>query len=345
MAEKVYGIDLGTGTIKIAQKRAGVVLQQKNMLAVANKKEAIAIGDEAFEMYEKVPKNIDVRQPLHNGVIADFTGLQVMMQILYKGLNGEKICDSLVAGGNSEFYIAVPTDITEVEKRAFFELIASSSLRTKKIRLVEKPIATALGANWDIASAGCMVVDMGADSTEITLISRENIVQSTLLKIGGQRLDELIQYEVKKKYNLVIGMRTAERIKKALGSATIDNINQKFTVLGRNLITGLPNQAEVTGAIVYEAIRESLAYILETVKNMLEQASPETMKAVSENGILLAGGCANLANLELLFETITGFPVHTAEKPELCTVRGLGKIIVRPNLEKIALSGQNLFLR
>ncbi len=345
MAEKVYGLDLGTGTIKIAQKRAGVVLQQKNMLAVAKKKEAIAIGDEAFEMYEKVPKNIEVRQPLHNGVIADFTGLQVMMQILYKGLHGEKICDSLVAGGSSEFYIAVPIDITEVEKRAFFELIATSSLRTRKIRLVEKPIAAAIGAGMDLASHGNMVVDIGADSTEITLIRHERIVKSTLLKLGGQRLDEQIQYEVKKKHNLIIGMRTAEKIKKEVGSATTDYADKKIPVMGRNLITGLPNRALVSGGIVYDAIRESVAYIIETVKNILEQLTPETAEAVEKNGIYLVGGCADLANLDTLLSEITGYPVHKEEEPDLCVAKGLGKIIEEPELERIALSGQDLYLR
>lgn len=137
MSEKIYGIDMGTNSIKIYQKAAGVILHQKNMIAMVKKKEPLALGDEAYSMYEKAPKNIEVKQPIVNGVIADFTAMQTMIQLYFKGMHGKKFAEGLAAGGNAEFYIAVPSDITEVEKRAFFDLIASSSLKTKKIRIVE----------------------------------------------------------------------------------------------------------------------------------------------------------------------------------------------------------------
>ena len=150
MSEKIYGIDMGTNSIKIYQKESGVVFHQKNMIAIVNKKEALAIGDEAYSMYEKAPKNIQVKQPIVYGVIADFTAMQTMIEIIFRGgrrargvMSG---VEPLVVNSNSEFYIAVPSDVTEVEKRAFYDLIASSALRTKKVHLVDKPIADALGA-------------------------------------------------------------------------------------------------------------------------------------------------------------------------------------------------------
>lgn len=345
MAEKVYGIDLGTSAIKIAQKYAGIVLHQKNMISVANKEQVIAIGNEAFAMYEKVPKSIEVLQPVTNGVIADFSALQITIQILYKGMYGEKICDSLSAGGSACFYLSVPTEITDVEKRAFFELIATSSLKMKKIRLIEKPMAAALGNNMDLRASGLMVLDIGAATTEITLISHGDIIQSTLLKIGGKRLDEQIQYEVKKKHNLVIGLRTAERIKTQIARALPRAEEEKIEVLGRNLITGLPNRANVSSYIVYDAIKEDLYYIAETVKMILDQTPPEMTRRIMRDGICFAGGTANLPGFDILIEEVTGYPVRRSKSPELAVVKGLGKIVENPQLEKLTLSAYESLMR
>lgn len=346
MAEKIYGIDLGTDSIKIVQRDIGLVLHQKNMITVYKKQDAVAIGDEAYAMYEKVPKNLEVRRPLKNGVIDDFTALQVLFQILYKGLKGEKICDNLVAGNNSSFYIAVPTDITEVEKRAFYELIAGSSLKSKKIRLVEKPIADALGAGVDVIhTLGRLIVDIGADSTEISLISQGSIVQSTMLKIGGLRFDEAIQLEVKKKHNLVIGMRTAERIKMQLASAVLEEREESCEVLGRNLITGLPNRAVITNTLVYEAIREDLNYIIDAVRVTLEQIPPEMARDVTEAGICLTGGTSNMKHMGKLFQLKTDLKTTKASQAELCVAKGMGRIIEDFRYEKIATSIVESLLR
>lgn len=167
MSEKIYGIDMGTNSIKIYQKGAGVAVHQKNMIAMVKRKEPLAMGDEAYSMYEKAPKNIEVKRPIVNGVIADFTAMQTMIELYFKGAHGKKGGEGLSANGTSEFYIAVPTDITEVEKRAFYDLIASSSLKTKKIRIVEKPIADAMGAGLNVMDAtGRLIVNIGADTTE-----------------------------------------------------------------------------------------------------------------------------------------------------------------------------------
>lgn len=337
MSEKVYGIDMGTNSIKIYQKQAGVVVHQKNMIAIANRKDPLAIGDEAYLMYEKSPKNIDVKRPIVYGVIADFTAMQTMVQIYFKGFNSKKEFDSLNAGPNAEFYIAVPTDVTEVEKRAFYDLIASSSLKSKKIHLVEKPIADALGAGLSVMDAtGRLVVNMGADTTEISLISLGGIVQSRLLKIGGTKFDEAILQAVKKKHNLVIGMKSAERLKMQLGSGIEEEEEITAEVMGRNLITGLPNKVTVSNKLVQEAIAESLSAIIDAIRFILEKTPPELSMDIMREGICVTGGSTKIKNLDALIKRETGLTIMRPEDPELTVVKGLGIIMDNPDYENMA---------
>ena len=324
MSEKIYGIDMGTNSIKIYQKAAGVILHQKNMIAMVKKKEPLALGDEAYSMYEKAPKNIEVKQPIVNGVIADFTAMQTMIQLYFKGMHGKKFAEGLAAGGNAEFYIAVPSDITEVEKRAFFDLIASSSLKTKKIRIVEKPIADAL------------IVNIGADTTEISLISLGGIVQSRLLKIGGTKFDEAIQQTVKKKHNLVIGMKSAERLKMQLASGIKEEEEITYDVMGRNLITGLPNRVTVTNHLIFEAMSESLSSIIDAIKFILEKTPPELSMDIMHDGICMTGASTHIKNLDLLIQQETGLSIMKMEEPELTVVKGLGMIMENPDYERLA---------
>ena len=326
MSEKIYGIDMGTNSIKIYQKAAGVILHQKNMIAMVKKKEPLALGDEAYSMYEKAPKNIEVKQPIINGVIADFTAMQTMIQLYFKGMHGKKFAEGLAAGGNAEFYIAVPSDITEVEKRAFYDLIASSSLKTKKIRIVEKPIADALGAGLDVMDAtGRLIVNIGADTTEISLIS-----------LGGIKFDEAIQQTVKKKHNLVIGMKSAERLKMQLASGIKEDEEITYDVMGRNLITGLPNKVTVTNHLIFEAMSESLSSIIDAIKFILEKTPPELSMDIMHDGVCMTGGSTHIKNLDLLIQQETGLSIMKMEEPELTVVKGLGMIMENPDYERLA---------
>ncbi len=341
MSEKIYGIDMGTNSIKISQKGAGVVLYQKNMIAMVRKTEPFALGDEAFSMYEKAPKNIEVKKPVVNGVIADFSAMQSMIQMYFKGSKGKKIVESLNAGGNSEFYMAVPTDITEVEKRAFYDVIASSSLKTKKIRIVEKPIADALGAGLDVTdSTGRLIVNIGADTTEISLISLGGIVQSRLLKVGGTKFDEAILQAVKKKHNLVIGMKSAERLKINLASGIKEEEEKTFDVMGRNLITGLPNRVTVTSSLIYDAISEILSTIIDAIKFILEKTPPELSMDIMHEGICMTGGSTHIKNLDVLIQQETGLSIMKMEEPELTVAKGLGMIMENPEYDRMAYNLQ-----
>ncbi len=341
MSEKIYGIDMGTNSIKIYQKESGVVLHQKNMIAIVNKKEALAIGDEAYSMYEKAPKNIQVKQPIVYGVIADFTAMQTMIEIIFRGgrrargvMSG---VEPLMVNSNSEFYIAVPSDVTEVEKRAFYDLIASSALRTKRVHLVDKPIADALGAGLDVMDAtGRLIVNIGSDTTEISLISLGGIVQSRLLKVGGTKFDEAIQQAVKKKHNLVIGMKSAERLKVQLATGIKEDEERTADVMGRNLITGLPNRVTVTNHLIFEAMEESMSSIVDAVKFILEKTPPELSMDIMHDGVCVTGASSYMKNLDQLIQQETGLKIMKMEEPEMTVVKGLGMIMENPSYERLA---------
>lgn len=333
MSEKIYGIDMGTNSIKIYQKAAGVILHQKNMIAMVKKKEPLALGDEAYSMYEKAPKNIEVKQPIINGVIADFTAMQTMIQLYFKGMHGKKFAEGLAAGGNAEFYIAVPSDITEVEKRAFYDVILDAKLKAKNITVVEKPIADAVGMGIDVQSPnGHMIVDIGSDTTEISVISLGGIVLSKLIKTGGSKFDEAICGIVRKKYNLIIGSRSAEQIKMQLADAIEPDEDIIAMTYGRNILTGLPNAREISASLIHEAIKELLHQIIENIKLILERTPPELTADIYAKGIYLTGGSAKILNIDKLITEETGLKVNMAENPSETVIRGIASIVTTPEL-------------
>ena len=331
MALKTFGIDFGTSTIKVYKKNDGVIIDQKNIIAIANRNQVIAVGDEAYEMYEKAPKNIMVTYPIRNGVIADFKSMTALLNQLMKqevGLSGRF--------GGAEFIIATPTDITEVEKRAFYDLVASSNLKAKKIRIVEKPIADALGAGLDVTNAhGVMVVNIGADTTEVSILSLGGIVLSKLIPVGGNKIDEAIRNCVKKKYNLYIGDKTAEMIKKELASAIIDE-EKTLDVFGRDVVTGLPIETSISSSFVFESISEYLYNIIDAIKIILERTPPEISSDIIDFGVYITGGSANIKRLDELIHAETELKINIAEDAANTVVVGLGKIIENPCFNTLA---------
>ncbi len=215
MSKSVYGIDFGTSNIKIYNGMTKTTLNEKNIIAIKNKNELFEIGDEAFKMYEKSPDNIKVIFPIKFGVIADLKSMKMLFEQFFKKLTGPR------GSKMGRFCIAVPADITEVEKRAFYDVVAKSDIKAREIKIVEKPIADAVGLGIDMTSSrGNMIINIGADTTEISVISHGGIVVSRIIKMGGNRLDQMICDAVKRKYNILIGLKTAEHIKCKLSDAT-----------------------------------------------------------------------------------------------------------------------------
>lgn len=327
----VYGIDMGTSNIKLFNTHTKTKLNEKNVIAIKNRNEIFAFGDQAFAMYEKAPENINVSFPVKFGVIADIENMETLFTCFYKKLNSNKI----ITG--ADFYIAVPTDVTEVEKRAFYDVIMDAKVKAKKIYVVEKPIADALGVGIDVNSPnGHLIVNIGSDTTEITVISLGGIVLSKLIKNGGSKIDEAIAGSIRKKFNLIIGSRSAEQVKIQLADAMEADENKVCTAYGRNIVTGLPNAREITGALVNDAISEQLHQIIEHIKVILERTPPELSADIINRGIYLTGGGANIRNLDKLITKETGLKVNIADSPEESVIRGIEQIVSSPELMKLS---------
>jgi rod shape-determining protein MreB len=332
----VYGVDIGTSNFKMCCKDKEQILNEKNIIAIANKKDLLAFGDEAYEMYEKAPENIQVSFPVKYGVIADIENMETLLLQFYNKLNGDK-----KNAGNTDFYIAVPTDVTEVEKRAFYELVADSKVKAKNIFIVDKPVADAIGAGLDVTkSRGIMIVNIGAETTEISVLSLGGIVISKSVKIGGNKLDDCIISSIRKAYNLVIGSKTAEGLKKQIGSAI--KCDETFAPgFGRNVLSGLPVSVDISSDVIYQAIIDPLHSIMDSIKVILERTPPELAADIIKNGIYVSGGTSNINNLEKFINGETNLKVNVVENPSESVVRGLMGVVTNPEFEGIAYTPQD----
>ncbi|NLL72634.1 MAG: rod shape-determining protein [Clostridiales bacterium] len=330
MALKTYGIDFGTSTIKISRKGHGIVLDERNIVAIADKKNIIATGDEAYDMYEKAPPNIVVTHPVRNGVIADVANMTALLIHFIKKISGGKRL------GTADYIVATPTNITEVERRSFYDLIASSTLKVGNIKIVEKPVADAVGAGLDIMSArGVMIVNIGADTTEISVLSLGGIVLSKLIPIGGNKFDEAIKNTVKKKHNLYIGDKTSESLKRKLASA-LPGVVASVNVYGRDVVSGLPVEVEINSKTVYESISEYLYSIIDSIRVILERTPPEISSDIIDGGIYVTGGSANIFGLDELISEETNLNVNICEDPANTVVKGLARIMDESGLSSLA---------
>jgi rod shape-determining protein MreB len=330
MASKAFGIDFGTSTIKIYKKGQGIVLDERNIIAVADRKTVIASGNDAYDMYEKAPSNIQVTYPVRNGVIADVANMMALLNHFMKRISGSKHL------GSADYIVATPTNITEVERRSFYDLIASSNLKVGHIKIVEKPIADAVGAGLDVMTArGVMIVDIGADTTEVSILSLGGIVLSKLIPVGGNRLDESIKNMVKRKYNLYIGDKTAENIKKKLACA-FPTVEASVKVYGRDVVTGLPTEMDVNSHDVYDAISEYMFSIIDATKIILERTPPEISSDIIDSGIYITGGSSKIFALDELMHKETDLKINICSDSSNTVVMGLGKIMEDSKLSSLA---------
>ena len=315
-----YGIDLGTGNLKIFSGADGTITNEKNTIAIVNKDQMYAYGDEAYMMFEKAPETISVSFPIVNGVIADFDNMQTMLLELLESKLKARI-------KGSDIVMAVPTDITEVEKKAFYDMFAKNKNKAKSILLCEKPLADALGMGLDITlPTGVMVVDVGADTTEISVISLGGLVLSTLLPYGGNKLDDSIVTYLKRRFNLLIGKKTAMSLKEEIGGA-MGGLGKSMTIVGRDVVSGLPIEMNIDSDVVYDGIKDDLENISQNIRMLLERVPPELAKDIVASGIYLTGGSSRIRGFADFITGVTNIKVNVSEDGEETVARGLGRVL------------------
>ena len=321
MFSKDIGIDLGTANTLVFMKGKGIVMREPSVVAVdVRTEDVLAVGTQAKEMIGRTPGSIVAVRPLKDGVIADFDITATMLKhFIRKALHNSSFSRPRVV-------VCIPSGVTEVERRAVED--AARQAGAKDVEVVEEPMAAAIGAGLPVAEpTGSMVVDIGGGTAEVAVISLGDIVTSVSVRVAGDKFDEAIISYVKKKYNLLIGERTAEDIKIRIGSAypTEETENATMEIKGRNLVDGLPKNVVVSADEVREALGDSLQTIVEAIKNTLEKTPPELSADIIDHGIMLTGGGALLRGLDQLVSRETGMPVHVAERPLDCVVDGTGK--------------------
>lgn len=333
---KRIGIDLGTANTLVYLAGEGIVLNEPTVVAVtAEENRVVAVGKEAKEMLGRTPGNIVAMRPLRDGVIADYTITEAMLTYFIDK-----------AGGKSYFFkpevmICIPSGVTQVERRAVLDATMAAGARIAY--LIEEPLAAAIGAKVPIAQpAGHMIVDIGGGSTEAAVISLGGVVVHHSVRVGGNKIDEAIATYCKKKFNLLIGERTAEEIKIQMGNGLIDekrvSDQKKIEIRGRDAITGLPRTIELNEGQVNEAIMPTLMDIISAVKGVMEQTPPELASDIIDKGVVMSGGTSLLTNLDKLMTKVTGVPCHVAEDSLLCVVRGTGVALENIELYKRSIA-------
>ena len=319
------GIDLGTATVIAYAKGKGIVLREPSVVAVDNNTgEVLAVGKEARRMLGRTPGNIVATRPLRDGVISNYTVTEKMLKYFFNRVCGKFIFAPTIM-------VCVPSGVTEVEKKAVVD--AASQAGARKVYLIEEPIAAAIGAGIDISKAcGSMVVDMGGGTTDIAIISLGGAVVSTSIKVAGNKFDEYIIKYIKKRYNVVIGDRTAEDLKINIGCVYPRMQRLEMEVRGRHLATGLPVNLVVNSDDMLEALKEPAAQVVEAVLSILERTPPELSADISDRGIYMTGGGCLVHGLDKLLQEKTGINVMIAEESVSCVAIGTGKALDDPEM-------------
>ena len=314
-------IDLGTANTLVYIKGNGIVLNEPSVVAVEQKtKKVYAVGAEAKAMLGKTPDHIVAIRPLKDGVIADFEITEVMLREFIRKAQRKRFFI------RPRIVIAVPSGITEVERRAVTDSAQNAGAR--EVYLIAEPVASAIGVGLPVDKpSGNMVIDIGGGTTEIAVIALNGIVTDMSIRIAGDEMDEAIVIHIKKAYNLLIGDQTAEHVKMVIGSATKLKKEEEMEIKGRDLVSGIPKTLKISSAEVREALSEPLVQIVAAVKQTLEQTPPELAADIVDRGIVMTGGGSLLRGLDVLLKEETNLPINVVEDPLTCVVLGCGKVL------------------
>ena len=315
---KSIGIDLGTANVLVFVKGKGVVINEPSVVAISTKDGRVrAVGAAAYEMLGRTPENIEVVRPMRDGVIADYVVTQEMLKYFITRASGR------FQMSKPDVMVCIPAGVTDVEMRAVRD--AAMTAGARRAYLIREPLAAAIGARIPVADpSGNLVIDIGGGTTEVAVISLNGIVVSNSIRIGGNRLDDAIAAYIKRRYNLMIGERTAEEVKITIGSAMPLEEDVAMEVRGRDQVAGLPRTVTVHASEITEAITEPLEGIIAAVRHVLEVTPPELSSDIIDKGMMLTGGGAQLRHLHDLLTEVTGVPCLVAEEPMSCVALGTG---------------------
>lgn len=315
------GIDLGTANVLVYSKKEGVILDEPSVVAIDHStRQVLAFGQEAKAMIGKTPEKITVIRPLKGGVIADFDMTTEMLKQIMKKINQQ----SGISIRKPNVVVCVPSGATSVERRAIEDVVKNSGAKT--VHLIEEPVAAAIGADLPVDEPiANVIVDIGGGTTEVAIISFGGVVTYNTIRIGGDKMDDDIMQHVRKTYNLLIGERTAEKIKMEIGHALVDHPEQTLDVRGRDLVTGLPRTITLSSLEIQASLRDSLLQILETVRATLEDCPAELSGDIVDRGIVLTGGGALLQGMQEWLSNEISVPVHLAPNPLQSVVVGAGR--------------------
>lgn len=318
------GIDLGTATTLVYVKGEGIVLAEPSVVAIERSThEVLAVGVEAKRMLGRTPGNITAIRPMKDGVIADFDVVQEMLRAFIKKVKNRR---RNLFHPRLRIVISVPSGITEVEKRAVRE--SAHEAGASKVYLIEEPMAAAIGAGMPVTEpSGNMIIDIGGGTTEVAIISLGGIVVAKSVRVAGDEMDMAITQHIKRKYNLLIGERTAEDIKIDIGSADLLPEEKTMIIKGRDLVAGLPRSIEINSEEIREALAEPISAIVDAVKSTLEKAPPELAADIVDVGITMAGGSSQLRGLDSLLSAETNLQVRVTDNPQTAVVLGTGKTL------------------
>ena len=331
MLAKRIAIDLGTANCLVWVAGKGIVLNEPTVVAVSvEDNRVLAVGNEAREMLGRTPDSIRASRPMRDGVIADYVVTEAMLRYFIREVVGRAMLFK------PEVMICVPAGVTQVERRAVLD--ATLSAGGKTAYLIDEPLAAAIGAKIPISAAsGHMILDMGGGASEAAVISLGGVVTHKSVRVAGNKLDEAIVVYLRRKHNLLVGERTAEEVKIAIGSALPMKKEQSMEVKGRDSITGLPKMITVTSSQITEAIRDHLMQIVATVKQVLEETPPELASDIIDKGVVMSGGTAMLRNFDKLLTREIGVAFHVADDPHLCVVKGTGIALENLDLYRRAI--------
>lgn len=329
MLHNSFGVDLGSSVIKIYDHRKDTIIKEKNMIAIRKNGQILGIGNDAYEMFEKTPVDVKVQEPISNGKIGDVFQVEAILHTL---LNRS----GLSVGRRPVLYFAVPTGLTKIEKRAYYTVARRGKLRKCKIFLVDRPVLDAIALGIPLKrTKGSMIINMGSQSTEVSVIADGRVIISTLIPIGGGQFNDAIRSNIRKKNNLLVGIRTARRLKLALADMDTQK-KEGRKVMGMDSVNGIPRDGIVTSSTVNTAIMDRTRQMASEIRKVIQRIPPQIRANIKKEGIYLTGGSTRIPHMDKFLSKELDYPVQLSLYYDLCTVCGLKELITHPALHHFA---------